>query len=175
VTTSFLQLGSRNAANWTGSRCPARNGSDDPSARQTRDAGYYLGQFDVHLFESFLHVLSVAGGIADLHLPLPVVATQGHNRIGGAEGRQQQAVAVQPLDPLGVEHVGLGTSTAAGQLARLDQPDLEATRLQQLKQRDPVNACRFQGDRSDPALSQPIGDGFQVAGIGPEATDIGRL
>src|SRR5262249_15854520 len=54
----------------------------------------------------------------------------------------------------------------------LDQPDLKAAGLQQLVQRDPVDASRFHGHRGDAALLQPVGDGKQVAGIGPEAANV---
>ena len=52
-----------------------------------------------------------------------------------------------------VEHVGLGPGAAAGQLARLDQPDLEAAGFEQLEQRDPVDAGRFHGHGGDAALA----------------------
>jgi hypothetical protein len=119
-------------------------------------------------FEGLLHVLGVAGRIADLHLALPVVATQRHDRIGWPERRLEQAVTVQSLNPLSVEHVGLGPGAAAGQLTRFDQPDLEAARFQQLEQRDPVDPGRFHGHGGDAALLEPPGDGVQVTGIGPK-------
>ena len=100
---------------------------------------------------------------------LAVVAPQGQHRVGRAERRLEQAVRVQPLDPLGVEHVGLGSSTAVGQLARLDQVDLEATRLEQLKERNPIDPRGFHGYRGDVALGQPVRQGSEVGSIGGKA------
>ncbi len=67
----------------------------------------------------------------------------------------------------------LGDATAR-QLTWLDQPDLEVMRFQQFKERNPVNAGRFHGDRGDAALFQPVGDGEQIVGIGPEAAHVVR-
>ena len=78
-------------------------------------------------------MLGVAGGVPDEHLPLPVVAPQGQDRVGRPERRAEQPVGVQPLDPLDVERVGLGPGPAPGELSRLDQPDLEPAGLQQLE------------------------------------------
>jgi hypothetical protein len=75
---------------------------------------------------------------------------------------------MQPPGPLGVQHVGLGPGAAARQLAWLDQPGREAAGLKHLIQRDPVDAGRLHGDGGDAALLQPVGDGGQVAGVGPE-------
>ena len=58
-----------------------QNGLDDFAAGHPRDGGDDLGQLDIHLFQSFLHVLNMAGGVADLHLTLAMVAAQSHDRI----------------------------------------------------------------------------------------------
>jgi transposase len=58
---------------------------DDPPACHAGDVGHHFGQLDIHLFERLLHVLGVAGSVADLHLSLPMVATQRHDRIGRPE------------------------------------------------------------------------------------------
>ena len=55
--------------------------------------------------EALLHV---PAGVADQHLPLPQVTAQHHHLLGRPERRRQEAVAVQPLQPLAVEHVALG-------------------------------------------------------------------
>ena len=111
-----------------------------------------LGQLDVHLLQGLLHVLDVAGGVAHQHLPLPPVAAQGQHRLGRAERGREQAVGVQPLDPLAVEHVGLGPGPARAELPGLDQLDLEARGFEQLEQGDPVDAGGFQHDRGDAGL-----------------------
>jgi hypothetical protein len=57
-------------------------------------------------------------------------------------------------------------------MTRLDQQHLKTARLEQLEQRDPVNAGRFHDDRSDVAGGQPIGQGDEVGRAGAERTDM---
>ena len=65
-------------------------------------------------------------GVADENQPLTEVGPQGDYHIGGPERSPQQAVGVQALQPLGVEHIGLGPCPATGGLPGLDEADLEA-------------------------------------------------
>lgn len=57
-------------------------------------------------------------------------------------------------------------------LTWIDQIDFEASGLQQLEQRDPIDAGRFHGDRLDAALGQPVGQLVEVSGAGAEAADM---
>lgn len=90
-----------------------QNRGDNTLAGHASDIGDHLGQLDIHLFESLLHVLRVTGRITNLHLSLPMIGTQSHDRIRRPERRLQQTIRVQSLDPLNVEHVSLGASAAA--------------------------------------------------------------
>ena len=78
---------------------------------------------------------------------------------------------MQALDPLRVEHVGLGACAATRQLARFHQVDLEALRFQQLEQSNPVDTGGFQSDRLDAALLQPRDDLLKIGGVGAELAD----
>jgi hypothetical protein len=53
-------------------------------------------------------------------------------------------------------------------VAGIDQEDLEPLGREQLVQRDPVDAGRFQGDRGDLMLTQEGGDGLQAGRMGGE-------
>src|SRR5208337_347610 len=124
------------------------------------------------LFHGLLHVLDVRTGEADEHQPLAEVGPQGDHHIGGPERSPQQAVGVQALKPLGVEHIGLGSCPATGGLPRLDETDLEALSFQQLEKWDPVDPGRLNGDSGYAALLEPGGDLEQITGIGAEGADI---
>ena len=124
-----------------------QDGLDDRRAGHAGDVADDLGELDVHLLQRLLHVLDVVRGVADQHLPLPPVAAQGQHRVGRAERRAEQAVGVQPLDPLAVEPVGLGPGPAVAGLAGLDEEDLEAAGFEQLEQGDPVDAGGFHARR----------------------------
>ena len=73
---------------------------------------------------------------------------------------------MQPVDPLAVAAVRLGTPPQLVAVAGIDQEDLEPLGLEQLVQGDPVDAGRFQGDRGDLMLPQEGGNGFQASRMG---------
>jgi hypothetical protein len=73
---------------------------------------------------------------------------------------------VQPVDPLAVAAVRLGTAAQLVGVAGIDQEHLEALRLEQLIQSDPVDARRFQGDGVDLMLMQEGRKGFQAVCMG---------
>ena len=78
------------------------------------------------------------------------------------------------MHPLAVADIGLGPSAAAVQLARLDEKTLEPLRFEVLEPGNPVDAGGFQGHGGDAGLSQMVGDGVQVGGVGAEGTDLPR-
>jgi hypothetical protein len=106
-------------------------------------------------------------------LPLPQITTQHHHLGGRPERRRQQTIAVQPLQPLTIMDVGLGPARHMPRLPWINQEHLEAAGLQQLKQRNPVDARRFHSDGLDPALLQPIGQANQVRRAGAKAAHVG--
>jgi hypothetical protein len=75
---------------------------------------------------------------------------------------------VQPANPLAIDHVGLGPARRMLGLPRIDQQHFEAATRQQIVQGDPVHAGRFHGHRRHAAHLQPVGDGFQIGGVGAE-------
>ena len=104
VTTSRIaQLGQ-----FDGVAFARQDGGDDQHSGHPGDVADDLRQLDVHLLQGLLHVLDVAGGVAHQHLPLPPVGTQGQHRIRRPKRRTQETVGMQALNPLRVQHVGLG-------------------------------------------------------------------
>jgi hypothetical protein len=69
---------------------------------------------------------------------------------------------MQPVDPLAVRAVGLGSSPQLVAVAGIDQEDRKPLGLEQFVQGDPINAGRFQGDRGDLVLTQEGGNGLRA-------------
>lgn len=86
---------------------------------------------------------------------------------------------LQTLRCFSIEHVALGPARGMPRLAWLDQQHLETARLEQLEQRDPVDAGRFHNNGSDVAGPQPVGQSDEVGRTGAEGADmrwqIGRV
>jgi hypothetical protein len=53
----------------------------------------------------------------------------------------------------------------------VDQQNLEAALLQDLKHRNPVDPGRLQGDRFNPALLEPVRQTMEIIGEGAERAD----
>src|SRR5262249_24843372 len=79
--------------------------------------------------------------------------------------------AMQPVDPLAVPAVGLGTSPQLVAVAGVDEEDLKPLGLEQFVQGDPIDAGRFQGDRVDLVLTQESRNGFQASRVGRELSN----
>src|SRR5207245_6974123 len=84
---------------------------------------------------AFLHVLNVHTGVAEQHLSLTNVTAQLNDLVGGTERTSQQAVGVQPLQPLTVKAVRLGPAFEPAGFARIDEQHLEPSAFQAFIQR----------------------------------------
>src|SRR2546422_6570160 len=85
------------------------------------------------------------------------------DRLFGAKRGPQQANRVQILKPLTIQYVGLAARNVMHVLS-IDQMDFNISRLQDLKQWDPVDASGFHGHRVDATLLQPVRKGVQIFG-----------
>ena len=106
-------------------------------------------------------MLDMLGRVFHQHGPLPQVAAQASDLPLGPEGAGEQAVGVQLLQPLAIQHVGL----AAGHV--LDAPGihqhhLKASFLQHTEQRYPVHAGGLHDHGLHAALGQPVRQTVQV-------------
>ena len=112
-------------------------------------------------------MLDMRGGIAHQIHPLAHIGAQRAHLLLGAKGPLQQSVAVQLLQPLAVEHVALSARHVLD-MPCVDQPHLQSSALQDLKDRDPVNARGLHGHRGHATLKQPIRHAVQIVGEAAE-------
>ena len=117
---------------------PGYDRADDGHAGRTGDVGHHVMKLQVHLHQRLLHVLDVRGGIVQQSLALAQIGPHGCNLAFQPEAGSEQAVFMQPLQPLGVADIGLAARHVLG-IARIDEDDFEASLVQYLKHRDPVD------------------------------------
>jgi hypothetical protein len=108
--------------------------------------------------------------IGQEHGPLPQRTAQDTNLVSRPKRPGEEAKGVEALEPLAIVHVTLGSAPDLLDLLRIDEKHLEATGLQQLKEGDPIDACRFQGYGRDATHHQPGGSGFQISCVRSETT-----
>jgi hypothetical protein len=77
---------------------------------------------------------------------------------------------MQVLEPLAIGYVGLSAGHVFHVLC-VDEVNFEATRLQDLVNGNPVNACRLHRHGAYPALHEPISQRMQIAGERGKAAD----
>src|SRR6266545_6049900 len=117
----------------------SQDGADDRQPGDASDVADHMLQLDVHLRQRFLHMLDMLGGMGKQHRALPQITAEDADLISRPEGASEQPEGVEALNPLAVMHVTFGPALDLLDLLRIDQEDLEATRLEQLKERDPID------------------------------------
>lgn len=127
-------------------------------------------ELEVHLGERLLHVLGVGGGQLDQAVAMAQEGPHGTDRLRRAEGGPQEANRVEILEPLAVLHVALPARDVLD-VAGFHQTDLDAARLQDLEEGDPVHPGGLHGHGGHAALLEPVREGVQVLREGPEAPD----
>jgi hypothetical protein len=90
--------------------------------------------------------------------------------IGGTKAAAQETDRVQVLQPLAVLHIGLATGQIFA-VARVDQHHFQSRAFEDLEERDPIHAGRFQRDGGDTALPEPVAQGQQLFGESGEVAD----
>jgi hypothetical protein len=78
---------------------------------------------------------------------------------------------MQLLEPSTIEAIGFRTPRDIFDVARMNEGDLKASGLKDLKQRNPVHPSGFHHDGGNPASGSPIREPMQVAGKGAQFLD----
>ena len=99
---------------------------------------------------------------------------EGEDRGGGPEAAAQQADTVELAQPLTVLDIALAAWHVLD-VAGIDEQDLEPTRLEDVVDRDPVDAGGFHGHTGDATGDEPVGQPLEVGREGPERLHRGRI
>jgi hypothetical protein len=110
-----------------------------------------IRQLDVHLGERLLHALDAGADRVHMIAALAPVRPHDANRGRWVKQVAEPAVGVELQQPLALLHVALAPGEILG-VPRVHQIDLEASRVEDLVQRNPVDAGRLHRDRGHAAL-----------------------
>ena len=142
-------------------------GAEDQEPGAAGDVADHARQEEVHLDQRFLHPLDVGAGVLDERVPMAQQGAEGEDRGDGPEAAAQEAHAVEFAQPLTVLDIALAARHVLD-VARVDEQDLEPARLEDVVDRDPVDAGGFHGDTGDATGTEPVGQALEVRREGPE-------
>src|SRR5215216_3425140 len=77
---------------------------------------------------------------------------------------------MEPLQPLRIADIGLAPRHVLG-IARVDKKHGKSPGIEELEDRNPVDAGRFHDDSLDAAFSKPVDQPMQIGREGTEAAD----
>src|SRR5262249_52337581 len=120
-----------------GARASA-DGPDDGPARPSRASADHVLSLEVHLCEGLLPRLDVVARSGQEYGARAAGAAPPAELVCGPEGPRPQAKRLEALEPRVVMPSAFGPPLAFLALRRVDQEPLEATRLEQLAEREPI-------------------------------------
>jgi hypothetical protein len=132
----------------------------------SQDVAGHRGELDAGVLEHLVEALGLAAALVDLGLAIAGEITKLADLFGRDERRPDQAVLDELADPFGVGHVGLSSRHVA-QVPGVEDPALGGF-FEHVEHRLPINARRLHPDQGDPLGDQPVAQGQQVGGHGPE-------
>jgi len=152
---------------------PGHNRPDNVLACLSGDVAEYLRELNVHVQQGLLHVQNVRAAVLDQLCPVTQQSAQG-NQVGfRTEGVGQQAITVQGLDPLAVQHVSFPTRKAFDGSGS-NQATLEAIGFEGFEERNPVHPSGLHRHTLDAMPQEPLSNVVQVGSIGAKgAHDLG--
>src|SRR6266478_9658968 len=113
-------------------------GANNRHPGHPREVGDGAMHLYVHVIQRLLHPLDTPRALGHEIGQLAVERAQPGDGLARAERAPQQPAAMEQLEPLAVADVGLPPRDVV-QLAGVDEPDLDAPRLEQLVDGDPVD------------------------------------
>ena len=122
------------------------DGAHDRQPGGPGEVGDRAMHLHVHLIQGLLHPLDAARALGHQIGQLALERAQSGDGLARTERAPQQPTAVQQLEPLTVADVGLPPRDIV-QLAGVDEQGLDAPRLEQLSDGDPVDGRALHGHR----------------------------
>ena len=110
-----------------------------------------IRQLDVHPRQHLLHPLDARADRVHMVAALASVGPDDANLGGRVKGVAEEAVGVELQQPLALLHVALAPGEILG-VPRVHQIDLKAPRVEDLVQRNPIDAGRLHRDRGHPTV-----------------------
>jgi hypothetical protein len=109
----------------------------------------------VHLVQRFVHPQDMRGGRLNQAVTMARQGAEHANLIGRSKGRPQESDGMQVPQPLAIGNVGSSAGNIL-EIPRIDQAHFEPSGLQNLEQRNPVDARGLHRHRFNPTGLEPV-------------------
>jgi hypothetical protein len=146
------------------------DGGEDGLAGDPGEVADDMVELNVHLCERFLEVVDAAACSANEGVAMTKNGAHCTDLVGGAEAGTQEADGMKILEPLAVLNIGL-TAWEIFAVTCVDEADFDAGALEDLEERNPIDAGGLHGDGSDVTLEQPVTQSEEILGEGGEGTN----
>ena len=105
---------------------------------------------------------------------MPSIPAQRDDAVGGAKAPPQQTEDVEVADPFAVGDITLSAGEVL-HVPSVDEDHLEAARVEDLKDRDPVDAGGFHRHVCHATRGEPVGEAVQIGREGRKRSHRGRI
>ena len=157
-----------------GVRLAADDVPENAQAGDARDIADHDGELEVHLDQRLLHALDVHRRALHQGLAVPQIGAQRRDGRGGSEAAAQQPDAMELLDPLAVDDVGLPARDILD-VTSVHEHHVDAPCLENLVEGDPVDAGGFHGNGGHAASGEPVGQAMEIGRERLERAHRGRV
>ena len=147
-----------------------QDGLDDGQAGDAGQIADDVLELNVHLGQGLVHEADLIGGTTDEAVAVTEERADDANNLRGAKAGVEQTHRVKILEPLTILDVGLATGEIFA-MTGIDQADLKAGGVEDLEERNPIDAGGFHGDGSDATGFEPVTQLEQRIGEGLKGTD----
>lgn len=147
-----------------------QDGLEDGQSGDARQITDDMLKLNVHLGEGLVHEADLIGGTTDEAAAMTKEGADDANDIRGTKAGIEQPHRVKILEPLAVLDVGLAPGEMLA-MTSVDQTDLHTGRIEDLEERNPIDAGGFHGDGPDATGFEPIAQLQECIGKGIKGAD----
>jgi hypothetical protein len=145
--------------------------TENTHARHACEIANHVMEVEIHLIQGLLHVLNMLDHPMEQIVAMAQETPELTHGFGGTKRGGKQAITLELLQPSTIKAIGFRAARDILDVPGVDQGHLKAARLKHLKQRNPVDACRFHHNCGDPTSCQPVGETIQITGKGTKFLD----
>jgi hypothetical protein len=150
---------------------PSDKRAENAQACHPGNITHDMGQVAMHLSQRLVPMLHRLHSHPDQIVSMAEETAELADVLRRTKRRRQQPIRLQLLEPATIEAIRFRAPRHIFDMARIDQGNLKASGLQNLKERDPGDPSGCHHDGRNPTGRSPVGEPMEVAGKGAQFLD----